>query len=240
MISQSMYFPWCGFLDQIRLSDIFVHYDDVQLTRGFYNRVQVKTDQGTIWISVPLLGKSQKQLIKESYISYKEDWISKHRSLIINSYRKTKFIDDVIALFDAVHKNKYERLHELSRASIIALSQYLKLNNKIKFLDSSSLVSSGRSSQRLCDITKKVGGKIYLTGHGAFNYLDHTLFERNNIEVKYMNYSIKEYPQNFGTFNPYVTALDAIAHLGRDANKILNSQTENWRDAIKNINQLRA
>ena len=38
-ISQSMYFPWCSLLDKIRLADIFIHYDDVKLSRGFYNRV---------------------------------------------------------------------------------------------------------------------------------------------------------------------------------------------------------
>ena len=238
VVSQSMYFPWCGLLDQIRQADVFVYYDDVQLVRGFCNRVQVKTLQGYKWITVPLLRKSQKQLIHNTYINYEEDWVSKHRSILINSYRQTKFIDDAIALFDSVHSNKYERLCELARASIFALSKYFKLNHSIRFLDSTLLVPPGKSSQRLCDITKMVDGKIYLTGHGAINYLDHGLFDRNGIEVRYMNYSIQEYQQVFGAFTPYVTALDAISHLGTNANKILNSQTENWKEAIKRLNKL--
>jgi hypothetical protein len=48
-ISQSMYFPWVGLLELIRLTDIFIHYDDVQYPRsrgGFYNRVQLKIARG--------------------------------------------------------------------------------------------------------------------------------------------------------------------------------------------------
>ena len=61
VISQSMYFPWIGLFDQIRLADEFIFYDDVQLTRGFYNRVQVAQANGTKFITVPLANKTQKQ-----------------------------------------------------------------------------------------------------------------------------------------------------------------------------------
>jgi hypothetical protein len=66
-----------------------------------------------------------------------------------------------------------------------ALSKYIKLNDSIGFLNSASLVLSGKSSLRLCDITKSIEGKIYLTGHRVINYLDHELLERNGIEVRY-------------------------------------------------------
>ena len=55
MISQPMYFPWVGMLEQMRLADVFVHLDDAQYSKGgFLNRVQVKTQQGSSWITVPL------------------------------------------------------------------------------------------------------------------------------------------------------------------------------------------
>jgi len=240
VVSQSMYFPWCGLLEQIRLTDIFVHYDDVQLSRGFYNRVQVKTPQGTTFITVPLKGKRQSQLIDESYISYESDWIAHHRSVLINSYRKTRFIDDAIALFDDVHSKKFDKLSELGRASIKALSAYFQIDQNIVYTDSACLDVLGARSQRLFDISKKVGGQIYLTGHGALNYLDHSLFERNGVEVRYMDYRIEKYPQVFGSFTPYVTALDTVAHMGPDARKILHSTTVNWREAIERPKELRA
>ena len=227
-----MYFPWCGLLDQIRLADIFIHYDDVQLSRGFYNRVQVKTENGTSLLTVPLRNKKQKQLINASFISYDENWIEKHRSVLINSYRKLPFFDDAIDLFDYVHSQRHVRLHELSRASIKALADYFQLNKKISYIDSVELGIGGSSTRRLVNLTKAVDGGTYLTGHGALKYLDHNLFERNGIEVRYMDYSLAEYAQIHGTFTPYVTALDAVAHLGANARHILTSKSKYWREIV--------
>ena len=55
VISQPMFFPWVGFLEQMRLADVYVHYDDVQFSKGsFTNRVQIKTPEGFIWLTAPL------------------------------------------------------------------------------------------------------------------------------------------------------------------------------------------
>jgi WbqC-like protein family len=240
VISQPMYFPWCGLLDQIRLANVYVHYDDVQLSRGFYNRVQVKTPQGTTMITVPLRKKHRDQKINESIISYESDWVSHHRSILLNSYRKAMYLDDAIDLFDSVHANRFETLSDLGKASIKALASYFKLGDGVFFLDSSSLDIKGASSQRLLDITKALGGSRYLTGHGALKYLNHDLFEQNDVEVRYMNYSLQEYQQVFGTYTPYVSALDTVAHLGPEAKSILQSTHLNWRNAIERPEELRS
>ena len=43
VISQPMYFPWVGMLEQMALADVWVHLDDAQFSKGgFFNRVQIK------------------------------------------------------------------------------------------------------------------------------------------------------------------------------------------------------
>ncbi len=55
VISQPMLFPWAGMFEQIRLADVYVHYPDVQFSKGsFTNRVQVKTAGGSRWLTLPL------------------------------------------------------------------------------------------------------------------------------------------------------------------------------------------
>ena len=55
VISQSMFFPWVGFLEQLKLADVYVFYDDVQFSKGgFTNRAQVKANDGVKWMTVPL------------------------------------------------------------------------------------------------------------------------------------------------------------------------------------------
>lgn len=239
VVSQPMYFPWCGVFDQIRLSDTFVFYDDVQLSRGFYNRVQIKTDQGPKMITVPLAKRHRDQKINESLISYDENWVARHRSVIINAYRKTKYLADALSIFDEVTRRDHELLSQLATDSIMTAADYLGLNSDKKFILSSSLDVGGKSSQRLFDISHHLSAEIYLSGHGGLRYLNHEIFDSGGIEVRYMNYWFRTYDQMHGSFDPYVSMLDAIAHLGPSAAEILESTTLNWREAIERSSSLR-
>ncbi len=239
VISQPMYFPWLGLFEQMQAADVFVHYDDVQLSRGFYNRVQVKTPQGTSMITVPLTNRHRDSKINECRISYEADWVSQHRAVLASSYRKTPFFSDVMSIYDDVTGRRPEMLSELGIGSVMAVAEYLGLNDGTVVLTSSDLAIPGSSSQRLLDIAIAQNATVYLTGHGALNYLDYDLFESNAVEVRYIKYGFKEYPQVFGPFTPYVTALDAIAHLGRSAVDVFESSTLNWRNAVDQSGELR-
>lgn len=228
-----MYFPWFGLFDQIRLSDIFVFYDDVQLARGFYNRVQVKTRQGTAMLTVPIKNKHRGQNINESIISYDDDWIGRHRQTLIHSYRSCAYLDDAISIFDAVTNKNRILLSDIGRDSIRVIIDYLGLVENRSFLLSSDLGICGASSERLLRIAQSLEAETYLTGHGALRYLDHELFDANAIEVRYMNYQIARYPQFFGDFTPYVSVLDIIAHLGPSAIDAFESSSVNWRKAVE-------
>jgi len=231
-----MYFPWVGLLEQIRLADIVVHYDDVQFTRGFYNRVQVKTDQGSKWITVPIRDHHRGQNIDEVLVDDRLDWRSQHRNVISHAYRNAPFIDEVLALVDSVFEQPANTIADISRCSIMALVNYFKLGNNCQFMNSKKLGVEGRSSQRLHDLVKVLGGKIYITGHGALNYLDHTLFDRSGIAVQYMKYRCIPYPQLYGTFTPYVTALDLIANCGSEGAHVIKSTAINWKDFVNESN----
>lgn len=232
VISQSMYFPWVGLLEQIRLADIFVHYDDVQLTRGFYNRVQIKTAQGSKWLTVPLRDYHRGQNINEALVDDRTDWRSQHRDILRHAYLKGKFLDDLLSLVDRVFAQPATTLADVSRASIQVLADYFGVGDNCRFIESSTLGIDGNSSQRLLDIVKELGGQIYITGHGARNYLDHLLFERSGIEVQYMLYQCTPFSQLHGGFTPYVTALDLVANCGKTGVKVIKSEAINWKEFI--------
>ena len=70
-----MLFPWIGMLEQIKLADIIVHYDDVQFSKGsFTNRVQIKTKDGFKWMTVLLEKVKLNQKIEEVQISKMDIW----------------------------------------------------------------------------------------------------------------------------------------------------------------------
>jgi hypothetical protein len=224
-----MYFPWVGLLEQVRLADVFVHYDDVQFARGFYNRVQVKTEQGTPWITVPLRDHHRSQKIDEILVDDRIDWRRQHRDVLRQAYLRAPFRQEMLAIVDSVFDRPLRTLAEVSRASLLALVEYFSLRSDCSFLDSRDLGILGTSSRRLCDIVKEVQGDTYITGHGARNYLDHGLFERSGILVHYMQYRLTPYPQLHGSFTPYVTGLDLVANCGKDGVSVINSSAIEWR-----------
>jgi len=239
VISQPMYLPWCGLINQIKLCDVYVHYDDVQLSRGFYNRIQVKRDNKIDFITVPIKNKKQKLLINEAVISYEDNWVLRHKNMLEESFKDSEYKNDAIEIFEKVHQLPSNNLSELAIKSITEICKYFDLFDGKEFIKSSDLNVLGQGSARLLEITKKLNGETYITGHGALNYLDHEIFQREKIEVRYMKYKINSYKQSYGDFTPYVTSLDAIASLGKKAIHVLDSSTISWEDALKTKNTLK-
>lgn len=233
VISQPMYFPWVGALEQIRLADVFVHYSDVQFVRGFFNRVQVKTARGPEWLTVPLRDYHRGQLISEVAIDERVDWRSRHREMLRHAYSKTPYLSDLLSIFDDVASTRISNLADISIASEMALARYFGLVDDCRFHDSRNFSISGSGSQRLLDLTINFGGTIYITGHGAQKYLRHEIFERAGIAVEYMNYQFSNYPQLHGPFTPYVTALDLVANCGSEGHKSMQSTTLPWKEFIQ-------
>ena len=55
-IHQPQYIPYLGFFNKISESDIFIVLDDVSIDKGgFTNRNRIKTLNGPIWITIPLV-----------------------------------------------------------------------------------------------------------------------------------------------------------------------------------------
>ncbi len=227
-----MYFPWYGLIEQVKLSETFVYYDDVQFARGFFNRVQVKMEAGMRWMTVPLLELRRGQLINEVRIDNSVNWKRSHRDLLRQAYRKAPFADEMVELVDEVFSHNYQYLGELSIATTASLIKYFGLDSSRKFLKSSETNVLGNGSSRLIDLCIHLGKNSYLTGHGAKNYLDHASFEAKGLTVDYIDYGLTPYTQLHGTFTPHVTALDLIANCGKEGVSYISGQSVSWRNFI--------
>jgi hypothetical protein len=229
VISQPMYFPWIGLLQQLHWCDLFVFYDDVQFARGFFNRVQVKTVDGIRWMTVPLRDQHRGQLIREVRLSAEANWRRAHRALLASAFAGAPFAGEALALADEVFAADYADLAALGRASTLALASYFGLDAGRRFLASSELGVPGRSTERLVELCRACDAQMYLTGHGARHYLEHEAFERVGIGVSYMDYGMEPYPQQHGDFTPYVTALDLVANCGREGLRYITGAPISWR-----------
>lgn len=230
VISQSMLFPWVGMLEQIKLADWFVHYDDVQFSKGsFVNRVQIKTAKGSRWMTVPLQNRRFGQNIDEVEIAPISKWRDTHLELLKTSFDGARYADEALEIANQVYLTEYPNIGLLARASLMALVNYFGLNTSKTFIDVKELAIEGSSSQRVLEVVQKLGGSKYITGLGALRYLDHNLFETHGISVQYMRYKCCAYPQLHGEFTPYVSGLDLIANCGKEGVQYICPETIDWR-----------
>jgi hypothetical protein len=232
VIQQPIFFPWCGYIELAKAADIFVHYDNVQLPRAasFTTRVQLKTRSGIMWLSAPVdRSKGHIININESFFSGEINWRHKHIKSIEHLYGKTQNFKQMMDITLNIYNQKTNNVAEFDQYCDEMLMSFFGVRPKI--LKSSEIPVSGSKTEKLVNICKELGADVYITGHGALNYLDYNLFEKNNIEVQYINYSFKPWKQ-FGEWTPYVTSLDLIANTGKDCINHLDSTTVYWRDFI--------
>ncbi|MBM3618128.1 MAG: WbqC family protein [Alphaproteobacteria bacterium] len=230
VILQPQYFPWVGVFEQIRLADIYVHYDDVQYSRsGYMNRVQVKTPQGVEWMSVPVL-HSGFPLIKNTPIKYDAPWVHKHLEQLRHHYFKAPYYNEMMDLVRPILEKQWDSICELNMAALESISGYFGF--KTRFERSSTLGIASSSTQRVVAICRHYDATHYITGHGAKNYIDYDQFENAGISLEYMEYQKRPYPQFHGDFTPYVSILDLIAHCGKDGAEYIVSSSRYWRDVL--------
>lgn len=232
VISQPMFLPWIGLFEQIKLSDVFVHYDDVRLPQGrsFISRVQVKSAHGFSWLTAPIDRNRSGDLINESCLIEEQNWRDKHLQTLRHCYAKAPFFKTMYDLAYQIYSYPSGNLAEFNQNAIELISLWLGL--KRIFVRSSQLGIPGRSTQRLVDICKRFKAKNYITGLGALKYLEYEKFERKKIDARYMNYRNRSYRQLHGEFTPYVTILDPIAHCGKNTIDLICSDSIYWKDYI--------
>jgi hypothetical protein len=233
VISQSMLFPWVGMLEQVNLADCFVHYDDVQFSKGsFVNRVQIKTAKGRQWMTVPLKNRRFGQNIDEVEVAPVSKWRDNHLELLKSSFEGAQYADDALEIAERVYSIEYSNIGALARSSLMSLVEYFGLNRSKIFIDVRQLGIEGASSERVLQVVRKLKGETYITGLGALKYLDHDLFETHGVSVRYMQYTCSIYPQLHGEFTPYVSGLDLVANCGKAGIRHICSQTIHWRSLV--------
>ncbi|ARS49533.1 hypothetical protein PSMEN_14490 [Ectopseudomonas mendocina] len=232
VISQPMYFPWVGMFEQWRLADDFVFFDDVQFARGFINRVQYKTPDGSAWLTVPLRQHGREARICDLQCADDSGWRDKHLRTLALALAGTPHMHDALGLAEAVLLRRDLGFCDLLIEGMQTVAQYFGLLEGKRLHRSSQLAVEGRKSALIQGLVAHLGGDRYVTGMGALNYLDHDAFECAGIEVCYMDYRKREYPQKFAPFTPYVTVLDLVANCGRDGRTFIESGVTHWRQAL--------
>lgn len=233
VISQPMYFPWYGHLEQLLAADTYVFYDDVQFSKGsFTNRVQLVIDGVQHWLTVPVRLPGASILIQDVLVNGHQDWKLAHLRKFHSAYRNAPYLADAVKLLESVFSSETSSLCSIAMDSVQCLATYFGLSESTQFLKSSDLAIGGAGSERVLAICSHLHASDYITGHGAKNYLDHLSFEAAGVDVHYIDYGLSPYRQFSETFIPYVSSLDLVAMLGKEGRSVIGGSMVKWRQFI--------
>jgi hypothetical protein len=221
-IVQSNYIPWKGYFDMIAAVDEFILYDDMQYTRrDWRNRNQIKTPQGAQWLTIPVLVKGKyHQKIRDTEIDGSE-WAQTHWKALEQNYRRAAHFPEIAAWLEPLYLQESDSfLTPLNRRFIEAICKYLDIGTIIK--NSWDYTLCDGKTERLVDLCVQAGATEYISGPAAKDYVDAQLFEQNNIQLTWFDYSgYPVYPQLWGEFSHGVTILDLLFNCGKEARKYM-------------------
>lgn len=223
-ILQSSYLPWKGYFDIINCVDEFIIFDEVQYTkRDWRNRNIIKTAQGKQWLTIPIRTKGKYlQKINEATVRDKE-WAKQHWEIISFNYKNTLFFNKYKKIFE----NFFLRLEENNLSNINIMLIHI-INNilgiKTKITNSKDYKTTGKKTIKLLNLCIKAQANVYVSGPSAKSYLDESLFNKNNIEVHWMNYdNYPEYKQLYPPFEHHVSIIDLLFNTGEKSKLYMKS-----------------
>lgn len=226
-ILQSNYIPWKGYFDLINTVDEFIIYDDMQFTkRDWRNRNVIKTKDGLKWLTIPVITKGKYYQKINATETKGNRWREEHWRTLVSCYSRANYFKKYKDIFEDIYLLSNEQmLTEINVIFIKSICNILGISTKLSFSSNYELIDG--KTERLVNLCKQAGAKVYVTGPSAKSYIDENLYNKADIEITYFDYSgYPEYKQLFGKFEHNVSVLDLIFNVGDDSTMYMKSFTQ--------------
>lgn len=220
--SQPYFLPWPGFFYKALQADALVLLDDVQfpLGRGWMARNRIKSDQGELWLRVPVWRKGRGlQLIREVDICEDYDWRTEHLRGISQQYAHAPYWERYRSGLSAVYERRHRRLVEFNVDLIHYLWEGLGLPGRPVL--QSQLGVAGRGTALLASLCRALRADSYLTLVPAQKHLDGAVFSSEAVRLVLARYRPVVYPQLWGPNRYNLSALDLLLNCGPKGREII-------------------
>ena len=223
-IHQSQFLSWVPFYYKVLKSDNFIIMDDVQFQKnGVQNRNMIKTPQGPSWITVPVkyhLGITINDVNVDNIGVYEKII----KTLEIN-YKKSKFFAEVFTSLEAIFGKSIQNLNDLNNQLFLAILKKLDSHPSVSY--SSDYQLSSKNDDLVIDLIKLSGDNEYLSGAGAFSYMDLEKFKKNNIKVYTYKFEQVTYTQMWDNRVGFIKDLSIVDLLFNELSDAKKHITDN-------------
>lgn len=216
VIHQPDFAPYLGFFHRFLQADLYIVLDHVQFvsntSQSWMHRDKIKTPGGEKWLTLSVKKASRETSINQIELSTTVDWVGDNLNLLRQNYRKAAHFSEVMPYVERLYRDPPTHMADFNLRSIEMLMDLL--DARIPYVLSSSLSPEGSKNELLIDLLRKVGATHYLSGTGARGYMQPDLFEAAGIGLVWQDFRHPVYPQQFGDFIPYLSALDVLFNCG--------------------------
>ncbi|WP_421787341.1 WbqC family protein [Hyphobacterium sp.] len=223
-IMQPTFLPWCGYFALMDAVDLFVFLDDVQFDkRSWQQRNRIKTPNGPLWLTVPVLTKGRReQSIADAEIQPDAKFPDSLWRTIEMNFAKAPYADRHLPFLQNIMTSGHHRLCDLNLALIDWMAGEFGITTPT--VRASATPVNSAKVDRLVALCQAQGVTDYLSPPGSKAYLEASdAFDTAGIALEYFDYAHPEYTQLHGAFEPNLSALDLLVNEGPRAGDILRT-----------------
>ena len=214
-IMQPYFFPYLGYFSLIKNTDLFILLDEVQFIRhGWIERNRIlKQNEGWLYIKVPLIKHSHKEIIKNIYIDNSIDWQKKIIDQLITYKRIAPNFKKVFDFLYQILNNKFETITELNKYTLKETCRFLDIKENINVYSKMNIKIDkiNTPDEWALNICKKINNvEEYWNPEGGKDFFDTHKYLQNNINVKFIKHKVPEYNQNRIYFENSLSIIDVL------------------------------
>jgi hypothetical protein len=227
-IMQPYFLPYIGYFQLINAVDEFIIYDNIQYTKkGWINRNRILDNGSDKLFTVPLKKDSDYLDVVDRKLS--DTW-DKDRKKLINSlytlYHKAPYFEEAYSIVTECLLDDENNLFNFILNSLNRVNKYLDIETSIVISSSIGVDHSLKSQDKVLAICKAREATTYINAIGGMELYSKTVFESNELELKFIKSHSITYDQFDGAFVPWLSIVDVMMFNSKDTIKeYLNSYT---------------
>lgn len=214
-IMQPYFFPYVGYFSLIEYTDSFIFFDTPQyISHGWVNRNRILgSNKNLVYVNVPIKKTSQSTPINEIMIASDIDWKNKIYGQISAYKKRAPFYKDVEEfLHNILDTYQGTSLSELNIQSTISVCEKIGLKREFTTYSKMNLSIDPvlAPDEWALNITKALGGDIYVNPPGGKKFFDKSKYDAHNIKLEFLTSHLRNYVQRIGYFEPGLSIIDVM------------------------------
>ncbi|ELP34389.1 WbqC family protein [Rhodopirellula baltica] len=207
-IMQPYLFPYIGYFQLIHAVDEFVVYDDVNFIKGgWINRNFVLGRESKQLFTLPTHGASSNKLINEIGVS------DRRRKLVENirqTYIKSPMFKTVFPVIEEILSHSDSNLAGFLDNQLRRICKYLDIRTRWHVSSKLKKDNSLSGVNKVIATCKLLGATKYVNAPGGRELYDKELFQREGLQLYFIQPSVVAYRQFAEPFVPNLSILDVL------------------------------